>query len=299
MYLSELRNRFRTELSQAYPPREIASIFHLLIAHYFELPRTILAMEPQKELSAWEADLLKNALADLKAHRPVQYITGKAHFMEMDLRVTQDVLIPRPETAELVTWIVSEYSGLKVPLRILDAGTGSGCIALGLKQQLTDAEVFGMDISDSALKIARANASTLNLEVRFWEGDLKNPGTDLPKFDVLVSNPPYIPRSEAASMQAHVSTAEPHLALFVPDNDPLLFYKYLCDFALHHLNRGGWMYLESHEQYADAVGRLLEDSGFTDVEVKKDIFGKNRFVRGKWHTPSPDASRTLKEKNHE
>lgn len=283
LYLRDIRSRFRSELSPEYPLQEIESIFHLLIIHYFQYPRTILAMEPEKELTPEEFALLLNALADLKAHRPVQHIIGHAYFMEMQLLVSPDVLIPRPETAELVAWAASEFSDSDNQLTILDAGTGSGCIALGMKKYLPDSSVYGIDISDAALEIARSNANAQNMEISFCKADLLNPDSGLPKFDIIASNPPYIPIKEAASLLPHVRLSEPHLALFVPDDKPLLYYRSLCDFAVCHLNNEGWMYLECHERYTIAVGDLLERRGFSRVEVKKDIFEKNRFVRGKWN----------------
>ncbi len=290
-YLKEIRNRFRTELAQAYPPEEIESIFHLLIAHYFAFPKTILAMDPAKKISSSESVTLLRALDDLKKHRPVQQIMGHAYFMDMNLLVTPDVLIPRPETAELVAWVETSF-GEQNPstLSMLDAGTGSGCIALGLKRYLPDAKVYGIDISDAALKVARLNAEAQNLEITFLKDDLRHPESELPKMDAIVSNPPYVPESEAETMHLHVTASEPHLALFVPDEDPLMFYRYLCDFAGIHLKNQGWIYLETHRDHAEAVKALLEGRGFISAEVKKDIFDKNRFVRAKWNSMPPGSS---------
>ena len=284
IYLKELRRRFRSELNTAYAPPEIDAIFYELIAHYFGFPRTLLAMEPSRQLNTSDASLLSNALEALKSHRPVQYIIGQAFFMDMTLRVSPDVLIPRPETAELVTWVTALFSPESDAPTILDVGTGSGCIALGIKKYLPHAVIHGIDISEAALEIARFNSAAQDLAVHFYKGDLRNPEFGEAAFDILVSNPPYIPKNEAGSMQAHVRYSEPHLALFVPDEDPLLNYRYLCDYAELNLKKGGWMYLETHEDYAKPVGDLLEMRGFSSVVIKKDIFGKDRFVRGKFHT---------------
>ena len=172
IYLKELRRRFRSELSPEYPHPEIDAIFYELIAHYFGFPRTVIAMEPATQLSKAEASLLSRALDGLKAHRPVQHIIGQAYFMDMTLRVSPDVLIPRPETAELVTWVSAQFSPENDTPFILDVGTGSGCIALGLKQYLPHAVVHGIDISDAALEIARYNSAAQDLEVQFYKGDL-------------------------------------------------------------------------------------------------------------------------------
>jgi release factor glutamine methyltransferase len=282
VYLKELRARFRLELSQAYPPEEIDSIFYLLIAHYLEYPKMILALQPKKQIKGTEAARLLNALEDLKAHRPVQHIIGHACFMDMNLKVSPDVLIPRPETAELVDWIAGDFSGKRQQHIILDVGTGSGCISLGLKRHLPHAEIHGIDISEEALKIATSNAKAHNLDVMFYKGDLMDPESVPSEFDVLVSNPPYVPQCELGAMQAHVRHSEPHLALFVPDDAPLLNYHYLCELAVRKLKMNGWMYLETHEDFATGVAALLENRGFRAVEIKKDIFGKDRFVRGQW-----------------
>jgi release factor glutamine methyltransferase len=191
-------------------------------------------------------------------------------------------LIPRPETAELVDWITADFTGNKQPPIILDVGTGSGCISLGLKRHLTHAEIHGIDISDEALKIAISNAKALDLDVMFYKGNLMDPASVQSEFDVLVSNPPYVPQSELGAMQAHVRHSEPHLALFVPDDTPLINYQYLCEMASLKLKKTGWMYLETHEHFAEGVAALMEKRGFRSVAIKKDIFEKDRFVRGQW-----------------
>ena len=290
IYLKEIRWRFRSELSAAYPLAEIDAIFYELIAYYFGFPRTVIAMEPTSQLGKDEASLLTGALDRLKAHQPVQHITGQAYFMDMTLRVSPDVLIPRPETAELVTWVSAQFSPENDTPLILDVGTGSGCIALGLKHYLPHAVVHAVDISDAALKIARYNSAVQDLEVQFYKGDLFKPESIADSFDILISNPPYIPKSESSSLQAHVRCAEPHLALFVPDEDPLLCYRHLCDFAMLNLKEEGWMYLETHEDHAHSVGNLLETRGFSSIEIKKDIFGKERFVRGEFHQISGSSN---------
>lgn len=283
IYLKELRRRFRSELSAAYPLPEIDAIFYELIAYYFGFPRTVIAMEPDTQMGKAEASLLTVALEGLKAHQPVQHITGQAYFMDMTLRVSPDVLIPRPETAELVTWVSAQFSPENDTPLILDVGTGSGCIALGIKRQLPHAMVHAMDISEAALEVARYNSAAQDLEVQFYKGDLFKPESTTHSFDILISNPPYIPKSESRSLQAHVRCAEPHLALFVPDEDPLLYYRQLCEYAMLNVKDEGWIYLETHKDHAYSVRDLLETCGFSSIEIKKDIFGKERFVRGEFH----------------
>jgi release factor glutamine methyltransferase len=290
IYLKDLRRRFRSELSAGYPLPEIDAIFYELIAHYFDFPRTVIAMEPATQLGQAEAALLSGALDGLKAHRPVQHIIGQAYFMDMTLRVSPDVLIPRPETAELVTWVSAQFSPENDTPLILDVGTGSGCIALGLKQYLPHAVVHAIDISEAALEIARYNSAAQDLEVQVYKGDLCKPESTTYSFDILISNPPYIPKSESGSLQPHVRYSEPHLALFAPDEDPLLYYRHLCDYAGLNLKDEGWMYLETHENHAHSVLDLLETRGFSSIEIKRDIFGKERFVRGRFHQISGSSN---------
>jgi release factor glutamine methyltransferase len=278
--LRDIRDRYREALRDTYPPEEISNLFHLLTAHYFGLPRTLLAMEPEKRLEAKEAAKLLDALEKLVQNVPVQYITGKAFFMDMALKVSPAVLIPRPETEELVRWVL--HSHLPPPQYMLDIGTGSGCIALGLKKEWTQTEVFAMDFSEGALEVARGNAGELQLEVRFLQDDIRHPGQQWPEFDIIVSNPPYVPSRDRESMQPHVAESEPREALFVPDEDPLCIYRDILSFASHHLKPGGWVYLEIYEAFGERVCELLREAGYTEIELKKDIFGKDRFVRGRF-----------------
>ncbi|MDX1333507.1 MAG: peptide chain release factor N(5)-glutamine methyltransferase [Robiginitalea sp.] len=277
--LRDIRQRFREGLEDTYPAEEISNIFHLLTSHYFGFPRTLLALEPQKTLEAEEAALLLEALGKLSANIPVQYITGKAFFMELELQVSPAVLIPRPETEELVRWMLGSHLPAPAPT-ILDIGTGSGCIALGLKKNWKKATVMALDLSARALEVARNNARKLQLEVLFRQGDIRAPGSQWPVFDILVSNPPYVPAGDRESMQPHVAESEPAEALFVPDEAPLGIYMDLLGFASRHLKPGGWIYLEIYEAFGEAISALLRGAGYSNIEVKKDIFGKDRFVRG-------------------
>jgi release factor glutamine methyltransferase len=287
--LRQIRQDYRGQLAGLYPPEEIDHIFNVLLEHYLGLPRITLAMEPGKTLSEKQAQPLLDALNALKAHQPVQYLTGRAPFMGMDLLVTPAVLIPRPETEELVLWIL-EFRGVLAPgCRFMDVGTGSGCIALALKQHLPSAEGHAMDVSETALEVARTNAATLGLELVFHLKDLRTPGGEWPQFDLLVSNPPYVPLTEKDRMMPHVARSEPHTALFVPDTDPLVMYRHLARFGALQLKTGGWIFLEVHEAFGNQVAGLLEGAGFADVVMKKDIFGKDRFVRGRWPGPMPGA----------
>ena len=281
MLLRDLREVFRSELSGLYPPDEIDTLFHILLEHYLDLPRFVLALEPRRSLVAHEESPLFSALDKLKQNIPVQYITGVAPFMDMDLRVGPDVLIPRPETEELVRWVASEAAPSGQPLRILDLGTGSGCIAIALAKSLPGSEVTGLDISEKALACARENARIQEVGVRFETGDLAGvPDIGL-QFDILVSNPPYIPLSESETLPPHVRGQEPANALFVPGEDPLWPYRRIAEWADRCLQPGGRVFVEIHERFGPEVGGIFEAAGMREVRVKKDIFGKDRMVSGR------------------
>lgn len=212
---------------------------------------------------------------------PIQYILGFAPFCGMKVRVCPGVLIPRPETEELVAWIVSDMrAGISdTEPYVLDIGTGSGCIALALARELPQARVSGMDISEPALEVARQNAVSLGLHVEFFRQDILHENTSSGrKWHVMVSNPPYICASEAQQMERNVLDHEPHQALFVPDDDPLLFYRAIARYAREALFPGGRLYFEINRAYVVETVRLLEGSGFSGVEVRKDQFGNNRMV---------------------
>lgn len=209
---------------------------------------------------------------------PVQYAVGKARFMGNDFEVTPAVLIPRPETAGLVDMIVSAYDG-RSDLRILDVGTGSGCIALSLARALPFAQVTGVDISADALKVAQDNAKALNVDARFMQLDILGaPAPSTPEYDIVVSNPPYICRSEAAEMERHVLDYEPHQALFVPDDNPLEFYKAICAYASKALVPGGTIWFEINSRFPDEMRSLLVNSGFDNVQIFRDYRGLYRYA---------------------
>lgn len=289
-FLRDIRHRFRVALKDKYPPEEISNLFHLLTSHYFGFSKTLLAMEPHKTVEPEGAGQLLDALEKLTDSVPVQYITGETFFMDMDLKVSPAVLIPRPETEELVSWILQSHP--PAPLNIIDIGTGSGCIALGLKKNWAHATIFAIDLSPGALEVARENARELQLDIRFRQDDIRNPGQQWPEFEILVSNPPYVPAGDRGSMEPHVAESEPEEALFVPDEDPLCIYRAILDFATHHLKPGGWVYLEIYEAFGKKVCDLLRGAGYSNIELKKDIFGKDRFVRGQlpWRTSREDSS---------
>jgi release factor glutamine methyltransferase len=214
-------------------------------------------------------------------HEPVQYVTGEAWFCGMKFRVDPSVLIPRPETEELVDWIYRDLKEKISSIKLLDVGTGSGCIAISLRKKLAKLETWACDTSSESLMMARTNADELQALVDFIELDFlsEEEQKQLPVFDMIVSNPPYIPISERDEMSRHVKDFEPEIALFVPDNDALIFYRAIAAFGKNHLSENGAVYLEIHESLGSAVMALLEENGYRHVELKKDMQGKDRMVK--------------------
>lgn len=230
-----------------------------------------------------EADLSKY-IDELLQHTPVQYVLQEAWFYGMKLYVNSNVLVPRPETEELVDWIVKDSKTIadNTGLKVLDMGTGSGCIALGIKNKLSTADVHGCDISEPALEVARKNSESLGLAVKWHRYDILNASSYFAatKFDIIVSNPPYIPMSESSTLSENVLHHEPHLALFATDDDPLQFYKAIVQFGRNQLSENGRIYFEVHYSYAQEVCALLTENGYTSVEIRKDMQGKERMVVG-------------------
>lgn len=279
MTLKEYRSHFKTNLKDIYPEEEIGSFFYLLTEKFLTLKRVEVALELQRKLTLEETNIFENALRQLEKEVPIQYIIGETEFFGLTFKVNQSVLIPRPETEELVDWIIKDYADIKQPLTILDIGTGSGCIAISLAKHLTKAIVTGLDISPTALKVASENADMNEVPVSFLEQDiltLKNLETT---YDVIVSNPPYVTVSEKQKMQSNVLLYEPHNALFVSDDTPLLFYKSIAEIALKNLKRNGNLYFEINESYGSKIVDLLKKLRFKNVELKKDLFGKERMIK--------------------
>jgi release factor glutamine methyltransferase len=255
--------------------REAANIAHILMEHLTGMGRMDRVVYKDKPFL--QETELQQALTALQQHQPIQYVVGKSWFYGLELMVNSHVLIPRPETEELVEWIVKD---VKTAVKILDIGTGSGAIPLALKKELPQAEVWSVDISAGALEVAAANAKQLNLAVHFEQVDILSPAQDLPMFDVIVSNPPYIRESEQEDMEEQVVSYEPRIALFVPDNDALLFYRQIGLLAREKLTKGGRLYFEINEAFGKETVALLEEQGFSNVALKQDIYGKDRMVRG-------------------
>ena len=276
--LNDLKSQYIELLSGKFDPSESKQFLDILIEDFYGITKVQLALEPELRISESEMLKLHWAIKDLLNNKPVQYITGVSCFHDLKLNVNESVLIPRPETEELVSLILDkEKSG---NLSVIDIGTGSGCIALALKKHLFNAHVTAIDNSSSALKLAERNGLRNNLEVEFKKIDILNPHSfdSLSKFDIVVSNPPYVTQSDKALMQKNVTDYEPHKALFVEDDNPLLFYKAILNFCKSHLNNQGRIYLEINEQQGDNILQLLEQHEYKNGKIYQDIHGKNRFV---------------------
>jgi len=277
MRLIEQRDLFRSSLKRQYEVREIDDLFKRAIAHYFSWSSLKIGLEPQFLLSKDEEKQLDELRAELAIGRPFQYCIGITHFMELELSVGPGVLIPRPETEELIEWVLSENTSLEK--KVWDICSGSGCIALALKKARPQWLIKGFDISNAALKIAQRNAKELKLKVLFEEGNLLDWKSFASPCDLIVANPPYVLPSEKVKMHSNVLDHEPELALFVPENDPLLFYRKIIEIASTKLPAEGSLYFEINPLFVDELIILGKDHGFPFASVKKDIFGKDRFVK--------------------
>ena len=282
MQLKEIRNIFRTELSQIYPKEEIDSFFYLAVEHYLNLERFVLALQPEIILSKEEEAPLFECLTRLNNQEPIQYILGETFFHGLRIQVNSSVLIPRPETEELVHWILEDHKDLNSQRNILDIGTGSGCIGIALASEYQNACIWAMDISSKAIDLARKNAEYHGVKVKFIESDIAKIKGMESKFDIIVSNPPYVRHSEKKDMKSNVADFEPHLALFVKDEDPLYYYRFILEFAKHQLVDNGSIYLEINQFLSTDLFRLLEDEKFSEIELRKDIFGNDRMIKAKW-----------------
>lgn len=278
MTLEALNRRFLDRITPSLGEAEAKATARLVMEDTLGVTPVILFTRGERLVEPETVERFDGIAARIAAGEPPQYVLGRARFMGMDLRVTPDVLIPRPETAGLVDMITDRY-GSRTDVKVLDAGTGSGCIAIALARALPFARVEGIDISDKALAVARSNAAALGAKVVFDRVDILNPGDRIaPGLDVLVSNPPYITDSERPEMEARVKDYEPAAALFVPDSDPLKFYKALLVLGRRILVPGGALYFEINPLHADALARRLTADGYDDVQILPDYRGLLRYA---------------------
>jgi len=289
----EIYRDYLQQLRQLYSPNEAALITDWIFEKVTGLQRADIIKNPGHDIHVEKADLLKKCLIELLQHKPVQYVLGEAWFYGMKLKVNEDVLIPRPETEELVQLVITNWQ-LTEPnknttdknsiykegshLSMLDIGTGSGCIAIAVKKHLQHISMSAIDVNAGALSVAKENATTHKVDIQFLSLDFLNENCweNMAVFDVIISNPPYIPINEKEKLDRNVTHFEPHTALFVPDNQPMLFYEKIANFGKTHLNRNGKIYVEMHEDFVKETVAVFE--AFYNVAVKHDIFGKQRML---------------------
>jgi release factor glutamine methyltransferase len=277
--ISDIVRFFREELKDVYEKQELETVIAWCFEAFLGLDRTRLLLKMQDTVS--ESELLKFSFAvkDLKTHKPIQYVLGEADFYGMKLSVNSSVLIPRPETEELVDHIIKE-NRTRENFRILDIGTGSGCIAIALAKNLPHAVVSAMDVSGQALETARANAKRNDVEVKFIQQDILAADSLSETYDLIVSNPPYVRFSEREQMKENVLEHEPHLALFVKDEDPLLFYRVIAGLALKTLKENGSIWFELNASFGPETQEMLVSKGFKNVKLIKDLSNNYRILRG-------------------
>ena len=275
MKLKDLKKDFITKLAITYPNKEILSIFKILCEEYLNMSPTKLLLAGEELINNKQIDMFSKAIIKLLSEEPIQYILETTSFYGLEFICSPSALIPRPETEELVDWIVKSETN---EIKILDIGTGTGCISVSLANR-NGFVVDALDVSSSALELAKQNAKKNEVDINFIEADIFEYISDK-QYDLIVSNPPYIRNLEKKKMQKNVLNFEPQLALFVEDDDPLVFYNSILQFANSNLYEKGSVYFEINENFAKEMESLLYSYGFTEIELKKDSFGKNRFIRG-------------------
>jgi release factor glutamine methyltransferase len=286
MLLKNYKSTFLQELSSLYEEQEIESFFYIILEKLHGLKRIDLALNPQSVMDGAHLKQWKNIVTELKKQRPVQYILGETAFYGLSFLVNENTLIPRPETEELVELIIesTNYELRNTKLKVLDIGTGSGCIAISLAKHLPTSEVYAIDVSEKALDLAKKNAELNKVAIDFISTNILDvvnlsavAGLDK-QFDIIVSNPPYVRNLEKDEIKPNVLEYEPHLALFVDDIDSLLFYRKIAELAIKNLNPNGKLYFEINQYLGKETIKLLEDFGFRNVELKKDIYGNDRII---------------------
>jgi release factor glutamine methyltransferase len=278
MSLQEIKVFLKQTLSSKIDAVELTSLIGMLIEAVTGWNRMQQIVNVNTELTKEQQTVLENYAQQLLAGKPIQYILGKAWFMGNELMVNENVLIPRPETEELVEWIISYASIMNKPLSVLDIGTGSGCIPIALKLALPNCTLTGLDISKDALAVAQMNAKNLNATIEWMEEDILNTAALDTSYDIMVSNPPYIPLREKKDMQEQVLNFEPSIALFVSNEDPLIYYKAIAKIGKQNLSKNGQLFFEIHYDQGKAILALLDELNY-HAELRQDSFGKNRMIR--------------------
>ena len=279
MTIEEANRLLIASLNEIFDERESASICSLVMEKVSGMTKSLRVMHKTNGLTAQQQIIFQQFLSELIHNRPVQYVLGEAWFGGLPFYVDENVLIPRPETEELADWLVKESISEK-ELSLLDIGTGSGCIPVYIKNRRPDFRVMGLDMSEPALEIAKMNSRINQTPVEFYLGDIRDPiqQKKLPPADLMISNPPYIPEKQKLFLEKHVKDFEPSLALFVPDEDPIIFYKTIGAFAINKLLNGGLLFLEIHHDFAMEIMTWYEQNGFS-IELRKDLSGNNRMIK--------------------
>ena len=281
MNLKEAKLLFNNEIKDLYDSSEAKNITELVLEHVTGFSRIQQIRKTESVLTVEQIIKLSKISDKLKKNEPVQYILEEAWFAGMKFKVNKNVLIPRPETEELVEWVIADCRLQIADLKIIDIGTGSGCIPISLRKKLQHASVSAIDVCSEAIFTATENAIAFEADIEFILFDFldENKWNELGEYDVIVSNPPYIRQSEKETMQERVKDFEPHLALFVPDNDALVFYRKLADFSKTHLKSSGAIYVEINEGLGKELEELFQSKGFNPVEIRKDMQGKDRMMK--------------------
>lgn len=277
---------FSEQLSVIYEANEVNSLFMMVLENVVNISSAKIKAFPETEISTPDSERITNILTGLATGEPIQYILGYTEFYGLTFKVNPSVLIPRPETEELVDWAMKSWQlavgSWQAPFNILDIGTGSGCIPISLKKNLPNAEVSAVDISAEALQTAKENAGLNKVDVNFIQDNILNPTNHsllTTHYSLLISNPPYVTLEDKKLMHTNVTDFEPHTALFVPEEDPLIFYKAIADFASTHLEKDGLLFFEINESYGKQIVELLNNKQFINIELRKDISGKDRMVK--------------------
>ncbi|MES2478929.1 MAG: peptide chain release factor N(5)-glutamine methyltransferase [Bacteroidota bacterium] len=281
MTLNEAFYNLKKELAILYPEQEATAIAHEVMESITQLSKIDRLMSKDLLLNSAQQNEWEFILDELLHSKPLQYVLGKSYFMGKDFFVDEHVLIPRPETEELVIWVLNEWAQNKEDKSILDIGTGSGCIPISLKAEWPEAQINACDISLGALTIAQKNARNLGQSINFFEQNIldKSLWHHLPQYDIIVSNPPYIPINEKATMEANVAEHEPHLALFVEDTDRFLFYRTIAQLGKTKLKEGGAIYCEIHRDFPEETKAVFEAEGYTNIELRKDMHDNWRMIK--------------------
>ena len=277
MNLIELRNLYRENLNN-FSFKESDYILNILLKENFNLESTLINLNPGYKLKESQINKILDSLEKLKNHYPIDYIINKKFFLDNEFYVNEDVLIPRPETEELTNWILQDNLEIKEKKRVIDIATGSGCIAISLSYHNKYFETVGIDISKKALDVCEINKKRISSEVTFLEHDIRIKKNFSEKFDIVVSNPPYLTKNETLTIGQNVKF-EPQIALFAPSNNPLLYYKKIFDFSRVNLNKNGQIYLEINPVYIKEIKQILAENNLNDVNFRDDFRGKKRFLK--------------------